>query len=549
MSDMGLAQIFKNSLIPPLLKTQKHLNLNLTKVKKGDFCMLKTGSFARKISLYILLIVLTVMTIGGIFYIFQEILLLKAEKKTIFLREVRENLEKVRHEHLKWKVTLLSKILSEDWMDIRTDTSVEMLISLKEKFKHPRLSEVEEIGKQMNEVVAKISSAKTLEEVFDYWNDFQKYSKPYLWEGLTTLVEDVIKLEEEERKNYTKTKRISQAVYILVISPLLFILILLLLRFIERQIKEPILRVENVAEAMSHGDLTVEAKMDRQDEFGEILSAIDRVQKSFKELIKIAQKNAEEMEKFVQEFHASQRTVSQEMIRSAQNSQTILEQTSLVSMTIEESATATNEITKAIDEISRNTTMASTISKEAVSKVQDSQEVMHRLKSIAEEVSSVIELISNIAEQTKLLALNASIEAARAGEAGKGFAVVANEVKELARRVSDATAEVAEKLSKIQTETEVAVKATDLVAEIVKRIEEIATMIAAAVEEQTIALKNIADQINLTKDTANYMAKSAEETYKTATSIEEIATHQMEKVEKLKNLTESLKQVLSRFKV
>jgi methyl-accepting chemotaxis protein len=532
-----------------LLKTKKHLHLNLTKVKKGDFCMLKTQSFARKISLYILLIVLTVMTIGGIFYIFQEILLLKTEKKIIFLREVRENLEKVRHEHLKWKVTLLTKILSEDWMDIRTDTSVEMLISLKEKYKHPRLSEVEEIGKEMNEVVAKISSAKTLEEVFNYWNDFQKYSKSYLWEGLDTLVKDVIKLEEEERKNYTKTKRISQAVYILVITPLLVILILLLLRFIERQIKEPILRVENVAEAMSHGDLTVEAKMDRQDEFGEILSAIDKVQKSFKELIKIAQKNAEEMEKFVQEFHASQSTVSQEMIRSAQNSQTILEQASLVAMTIEESATATNEITKAIDEISRNTTMASTISKEAVSKVGDSQEVMHRLRSIAEEVSSVIELISNIAEQTKLLALNASIEAARAGEAGKGFAVVANEVKELAKRVSDATAEVAEKLSKIQTETEVAVKATDLVAEIVKRIEEIATVIAAAVEEQTIAIKNIADQINLTKDTANYMAKSAEETYKTATSIEEIATHQMEKVEKLKNLTESLKQVLRRFKV
>jgi methyl-accepting chemotaxis protein len=511
--------------------------------------MLKTRSFARKISLYILLIVLTVMTIGGIFYIFQEILLLKTEKKIIFLREVREYLEKVRHEHLKWKVTLLTKILSEDWMDIKTDTSVEMLISLKEKFKHPRLSEAEEIGKQMNEVVAKISSAKTLDEVFDYWNDFQKYSKPYLWEGLTTLVEDVIKSEVEERKNYTKTKRISQAVYIMVITPLLFILILLLLRFIERQIKEPILRVENVTEAISHGDLTVEAKMDRQDEFGEILSAIDRVQKSFKELIKIAQRNAEEMEKFVQEFHASQRTVSQEMIRSAQKSQKILEQASLVAMTIEESATVTNEITKAIDEISRNTTKASTISKEAVSKVGDSQEVMHRLRTIAEEVSSVIELISNIAEQTKLLALNASIEAARAGEAGKGFAVVANEVKELAKRVSDATAEVAEKLSKIQAETEVAVKATDIVAEIVKKVEEIATMIAAAVEEQTIAIKNIADQINLTKDTANYMAKSAEETYKTATTIEEIATHQMEKIEKLKNLTESLKQVLSRFKV
>jgi hypothetical protein len=84
MSDMGLAQIFKNSLIPPLLKTQKHLHLSLTKVKKRGFCMLKTQSFARKISLYILLIVLTVMTIGGIFYIFQEILLLKIDKKKFF---------------------------------------------------------------------------------------------------------------------------------------------------------------------------------------------------------------------------------------------------------------------------------------------------------------------------------------------------------------------------------------------------------------------------------------------------------------------------------
>jgi methyl-accepting chemotaxis protein len=548
MSDMGLAQIFKNSLIPPLLKTQKHLYLNLTKVKKGDFCMLKTQSFARKISLYILLIVLTLMTIGGIFYLIQELLLTKMDDKLKFYREIVEDLERARNEHLRWKVNVLTAFLNENLAEIKPDESVKIISSLKGKITHQKLLDVEEMGKQMNDLASKISTSKSLDEAFGYFNAFQRISKAYLWDGLEGILKDLKKAEDQEKRSFVRTKRTLQIVFILLSLPEFF-LIFLLLRFIERQIKEPILRVENVAEAVSHGDLTVEAKMDRQDEFGEILSAIDRVQKSFKELIKIAQKNAEEMEKFVQEFHASQSTVSQEMIRSAQNSQTILEQASLVAMTIEESATATNEITKAIDEISRNTTMASTISKEAVSKVGDSQEVMHRLRSIAEEVSSVIELISNIAEQTKLLALNASIEAARAGEAGKGFAVVANEVKELAKRVSDATAEVAEKLSKIQTETEVAVKATDLVAEIVKRIEEIATVIAAAVEEQTIAIKNIADQINLTKDTANYMAKSAEETYKTATSIEEIATHQMEKVEKLKNLTESLKQVLRRFKV
>jgi len=510
--------------------------------------MLKTQSFARKISLYILLIVLMLMTIGGIFYLIQELLLIKMDNKLKFYREIVKELERARNEHLRWKVNVLTAFLNENLAEIKPDESVKIISSLKGKITHQKLSEIEEMGKQMNDLASKISTSKSLDEAYGYFNAFQRISKAYLWDGLEGILKDLKSVEDQEKRSFVRTKRTLQIAYILLSLPVFF-LIFLLLRFIERQIKEPILRVENVAEAMSHGDLTVEAKMDRQDEFGEILSAINKVQKSFKELIKIAQKNAEEMEKFVQEFHASQSTVSQEMIRSAQNSQKILEQASLVAMTIEESATAANEITKAIDEISRNTTMASNISKEAVTKVLSSQEVMHRLKSIAEEVSSVIELISNIAEQTKLLALNASIEAARAGEAGKGFAVVANEVKELAKRVSDATAEVAEKLSKIQAETEVAVKATDLVAEIVKKIEEIATMIAAAVEEQTIAIKNIADQINLTKDTANYMAKSAEETYKTATSIEEIATHQMEKVEELKNLTESLKQVLNRFKV
>ncbi len=510
--------------------------------------MLKTQSFARKISLYFLLIVLMIMTIGGIFYLIQELLLTKIDNKLKFYREIVEELERARNVHLRWKVNVLTAFLNENFAEIKPDESVKIISSLKGKISHQRLSEIEEMGKQMNDLASKISTSKSLDEAINYFNDFQRFSKPYLWEGLEGILKDVKSLEEQEKRSFLRTKRTLQIAYILFSLPVFF-LIFLLLRFIERQIKEPILRVENVTEALSQGDLTVEAKVDRQDEFGKILSAINRVQKSFQELIRIAQKNAEEMRKFVEDFHASQSTVSQEMIKAAQNSQQILEQASLVAMTVEESATATNEITKAIEEISRNTTMASSISKEAVAKVMNSQEVMHRLRGITEEVSSVIELISTIAEQTKLLALNASIEAARAGEAGKGFAVVANEVKELAKRVSDATAEVAEKLSRIQTETEVAVKSTDLVAEIVRKIEEIATVIAAAVEEQTIAIKNIADQINLTKDTANYMAKNAEETYKTATSIEEVATHQMEKVEELKNLTERLKQVLSKFKV
>jgi len=510
--------------------------------------MLKTQSFARKISLYILLIVVMIMTIGGIFYLTQEFLLTKMENKLRFYEKIVEELERARSEHLRWKVNVLTGFINENWTEIKTDDSVKIISALKGRVSYQKLNEIEKLGNQMNDLVLKISNSKSLDEAFGHYNDFQMFSKAYLWEGLESIINDIRSVKDNERKNFVKTKRILQILYVLLVFPIFFLLFLLL-RFIERQIKEPIAQVEKATDAMSRGDLTVEVKMERQDEFGLILSAISKANNSLKELIRIAKKNSEEMEAFLEEFYASQSTVSQEMVRSAQNSQQILEQASLVAMTIEEAATATNEITKAIEEISKNTTMASSISKEAVTKVMNSQEVMQRLRNITEEVSSVVELISNIAEQTKLLALNASIEAARAGEAGKGFAVVANEVKELAKRVSDATAEVVEKLSKIQTETEVAVKSTDVVAEIVRKIEEIATVIAAAVEEQTIAIRNIAEQINLTRDTANYMAKNAEETYKTATLIEETATHQREKVEELKKLTERLKQVLSRFKV
>lgn len=81
---------------------------------------------------------------------------------------------------------------------------------------------------------------------------------------------------------------------------------------------------------------------------------------------------------------------------------------------------------------------------------QNDQEVMERLTDSAQAIGAVVDIINNIAEQTNMLALNASIEAAGAGDAGKGFAVVANEVKDLARRTADATQLISDKTEEIR---------------------------------------------------------------------------------------------------
>ena len=158
-------------------------------------------------------------------------------------------------------------------------------------------------------------------------------------------------------------------------------------------------------------------------------------------------------------------------------------------------AAAAEELSASEREINRQVGRSSEVVAGAVKKADGAHETVGTLVSSVDEIGKVIELITGIAEQTNLLALNATIEAARAGEAGKGFAVVASEVKNLANQTAKATEEISGQISNVQSVTEDAAKALEAIGNSIREVNEIGEAISTAVEEQGAATQEIARNV------------------------------------------------------
>jgi len=154
-------------------------------------------------------------------------------------------------------------------------------------------------------------------------------------------------------------------------------------------------------------------------------------------------------------------------------------------------ASATEELSASIGEIAQQVGQSSRIAGEAAERARGTDGTVQALAEAAQKIGDVVDLIQDIAEQTNLLALNATIEAARAGEAGKGFAVVASEVKNLANQTSQATGEIAQQIGAIQSASRDTVEAIAAIRRTIEEINEVATAISAAVEEQSAAVGEI----------------------------------------------------------
>jgi methyl-accepting chemotaxis protein len=158
-------------------------------------------------------------------------------------------------------------------------------------------------------------------------------------------------------------------------------------------------------------------------------------------------------------------------------------------------ASATEEMSSSVNEISRQVQNSARIASEAVEQAQMTNNRVSELSKAASRIGDVVELINKIAGQTNLLALNATIEAARAGPAGRGFAVVASEVKALAEQTAKATGEISQQVSDIQIATRESVIAIKAIGSTIGRMSEIASTIASAVEVQGATTQEISRNV------------------------------------------------------
>lgn len=155
-------------------------------------------------------------------------------------------------------------------------------------------------------------------------------------------------------------------------------------------------------------------------------------------------------------------------------------------------AAAAQELSASIGEVARILQNSGDVSERAAAEAEGAGRSIDALETAAKEIEDIMRLVAGVAEQTNLLALNATIEAARAGEAGKGFAVVASEVKALAEQTTRASSDIGQKIESMRGASGGAADSLGRIAEIISELRQSTESVQGAFAEQNQATQEIA---------------------------------------------------------
>ncbi|MCP3670751.1 MAG: methyl-accepting chemotaxis protein [Gammaproteobacteria bacterium] len=342
-----------------------------------------------------------------------------------------------------------------------------------------------------------------------------------------------------------------------------FLLVVLIFAAIIATVIESIEDIDSAATKMADGDLTVRIELKTRDELKRVADSFNKMADGFSLTVNQIMTASSEVAASATQLsvtaeqtngiiEAQERETQQAAVAMAEMSSTVHDVASNITTT----ATAANEANNETSKGQRVVNEVVSGMSQLADQVDSAADLITELEQDSDNINTVLDVIKSIAEQTNLLALNAAIEAARAGEQGRGFAVVADEVRTLAGRTQESTAEINEIIEKLQSGSRTAATAMsesreqaravaeqashagaslDTVAESVSRIDEMSMHIATAAEEQSSVAATMNTNIDHINEMASQNTEAAKQTYKTG--------------RQLAAMSNNLESLVQRFKV
>ncbi|MDN6858727.1 methyl-accepting chemotaxis protein [Pseudomonas sp. CAN2814] len=347
-------------------------------------------------------------------------------------------------------------------------------------------------------------------------------------EQMAALVDSLHRDAQQEAQN------ISASAHSTVISGSLILLIsgivlgLLSLWLVNRNLIGPIARlIEHIAQ-LSEGNFGERVDASRRDELGRLARAANTLRDFLAETFTRLKHSTTELDTASGELNAIATLMAEGTREQFSRTDQVATAMHEMSATAQEVARHASDAARAADDADQHAQQGGEVMKTTIvtitemsNEIANTAEVIRRLESDSGRIGKVLEVIRGIADQTNLLALNAAIEAARAGEAGRGFAVVADEVRTLAQRTAESTAEIHQIIDTVQTGSVNALRAIESgqtrseqgvervtqagevlrsITHAVEAIRDMNRQIATAAEEQTSVAEDISR--NLTEITA-----------------------------------------------